>query len=1114
MVENKIKKKPSFDQDPLVLRNIAEAWRFFKSCWFNPVYGLENALIDLLPHQLIAVYDHLLPQNRLRFLLADDAGAGKTIMTGLYLIEMLQKKKFKRVLIICPAGLVFNWYEELIKLFQLPFSIITGEICRKKEKILDDFAILSIDTAWRVEEIIKNSTPWDIVIFDEAHKLSVDLDKYGMPSPTNRYRIAEVFSRMCIHLLLLTATPHQGKDYPYFGLWKLLEPSIFLNPEALKKYFQERPKERNNYILRRLKEDMIDNNGEPLYPTRICKSISYPFSDLEQTLYNSVTKYVSERYARAEERKRSAVNLAMTIIQRRMASSTYSLLRSLENRKEKLLIFKETLKSKKQINQRIQKKLDQLKDVLIEKTSEEEIPSSDSEENETNEKELMGSTDSNSLDELNVEIDEIDVLITLSKKVLEQKNESKWIHLKNAIQNIKDPLNIEKTDEIKILIFTEYRDTKKFLIDRLNEIGYTGRIAEIDGTMKMKERREQIKLFKSKGYRFLVATDAAGEGINLQFSWVLINYDIPWNPARLEQRMGRIHRYKQKHDPVLIFNIIAHDSREGRVLEVLLDKLNIIKKAFIESFPDDNGADKVFDIIGEQFVNIPLNEIIIRAFIDLKDERDAIKIVNETLKADNVFNSIKNSRNFEGGYQNVKNLLGRVKDIQQEGEKYKLMPEYIKLFFKNAVNFLGYSIKGETDEIFSVEPYDHFISSISKIYPDEIQNKFSFNPKKALPDSFEELKAIFLHPSEPVFEAIKDLFLSRTETIAKKGALFLEPGGQEPYLFNLISVNIYKRPPNGQFDSQENSFRDVIKSFLFAFKRDSNGVFKEIKIHHLLDLVPVFIPASSKSKINVRDRIPSELIDSLDNLDEIYSYINNNYLNNEISTLKVESKNYKNKIRESIRSAYNLEEYNLVKIKKNLREAIINDEPLSRMKFKDISKKLVNLKIQLKSDLETLSSKSNEFKIGNPENILIAAVLPTNIDEESEKIKFDCVRSEIVAMNLVEQYEKDEGAIKFERVENPWTGAGYDIISERGNETRFIEVKGRLGINSIDLTDNEWARAAIERERYFLYLVFNCKEENPELWIYQDPFGKIRFKQKTIITINVSQIKEGGIKVR
>ena len=606
-----------FAAKPDVVAAVAEVTRLAYGHLFNPAFATEISLIDPLPHQRIAVYEYMLSLSPLRFLLADDAGAGKTIMTGLYLREVFMRHLMKRVLIVPPAGLVGNWERELRTLFCLHFRIVRGDDARTGNPFAgpdSDRLIVSVDTLAgermfaRLREAVVSGTalPYDLVVFDEAHKLAADREQDFHVRKTDRYKLAEALAGLpddaarwdlgwsATNILLLTATPHMGKNFPYYCLWRLLAPTELATFDAFQAFPQAH---RRRHFIRRTKEEMVRFDGRPLYPQRQCDTLSYTLSPAEQHLYDATTDYITETYNKARILNHSAARLAMSVFQRRLVSSTYALLRSFERRLERLDEAIELVRAGRACElDRHQQHLGKTQDFFETHTADEDADETHKRErHEEFEENALGSLVALTLSDLQHERSEVETLVGHARRLANAGEDSKFEKLRAVLR---DPNFAHE----KFIIFTEHRDSAEFLVRRLEGLGFTGQVALIHGGLDYREREAQVELFRQSpdqgGATYLVATDAAGEGINLQFCWLMVNYDVPWNPARLEQRMGRIHRYGQKRDPVIIVNLIAGETREGRVLKTLLDKLEHIRKQL--------GSDKVFDVVGRLFENVSL----------------------------------------------------------------------------------------------------------------------------------------------------------------------------------------------------------------------------------------------------------------------------------------------------------------------------------------------------------------------------------------------------------------------------------------------------------------------------------------------------------------------------
>ena len=700
-----------FNGDPDRLFLFAECLRLTHGFQFNPAFASEISRIDPLPHQRIAVYEHMLTREPLRFLLADDAGAGKTIMTGLYVREMLMRERIRRVLVVPPAGLVGNWERELRTLFRLRFRIVSGPGTRSRNPFAgpgSDLAIVSLDTI-RGETAFRaladsDTSPYDLVVFDEAHKLGASSNR-GRVDKTQRYKLAEALAGCppvpeyaalgwsARHLLLLTATPHMGKDSPYHHLWRLLDHQVFGAEEAFRRFPR---RARARHFIRRTKEEMVDFEERPIFRERRCDTFGYdltPGPDGERDLYDRTTAYLRHSYNLATG-NRQAVKLAMGVFQRRLASSTWALLRSFERRIEKVHQLIADIESGRIDSaglDRAQRRLDRRhrSDFFDRHDAADDLRDDHSRErNEDYEDAVLGAVAAVTVEELREEIATLRDLGRRARRLIDSGRESKFERLREILESP------EHADD-KWLVFSEHRDTVDYLVRRLEALGHAGRVATIHGGMGWEDREEQVERFRDRdGARFLIATDAAGEGINLQFCRLMVNYDIPWNPARLEQRMGRIHRYGQKHD-VRIVNLISTKTREGRVLKVLLERL--------ESIREELSSDKVFDVIGRLFENRSLREHMRAALTD-EGEREARARIEATVASGAVRNLDERDVAHYGRPGDVTRRLGTLK-AEVERERYlHLLPANVRCLIELACPVLGLSVRGDLDGSFALAP--------------------------------------------------------------------------------------------------------------------------------------------------------------------------------------------------------------------------------------------------------------------------------------------------------------------------------------------------------------------------------------------------------------------------
>ena len=830
----------------LAVRAMVEGERLAYGHLANPAFATEVSKIDPLPHQRIAVYDHMLKQPRLRFLLADDAGAGKTIMTGLYIREMLARRLIQRILIVPPAGLVGNWQNELRELFGMEFSVVTGsDLSTRSANPFSsgpnsDHVICSIDTL-RGERAFSRLAeagvmPYDLVVFDEAHKLSARQDADLTIRRSARYELAEALAGVpnrkskwnlgwnARHLLLLTATPHMGKDYPFFALWKLLDSQTFSTIDA----FRAIPRmNRERFFMRRTKEEMVTFDGKPLYPKRTADTFSYDLTQgpvSEQALYDQTTEYLRYIYNCAKPLNRTAARLALGVFQRRMASSTYALLRSLERRLQRLDAVIEDVVSGKIDLVKLAEQAERLQaddDPFDARTADEEAGGEGVEENECSEMEILGIFVATTIADLNTEKEYVTNLLTLARQIQDLGHESKFKRLRGIIED-------KRFRHEKLLVFTEHRDTLTYLQSRLNGLGFTGQVASIHGGMNYLQRGDQVAFFKKPieegGARIMVCTDAAGEGINLQFCWVMANYDVPWNPARLEQRMGRIHRYGQKRSEVFIVNLIAGKTREGRVVKILLDKLESIRKEL--------KSEKVYDVIGRVFEGKSISDYMRRSLEGEDMERLALDLGGELTK-EQVAAIAERERQLYGGGGDVAKRLPALKE-QMASEVYsQLLPGYVWQFAQDASLLLHLRLQSIDETSFRLLPTR--ARALDPLLPlFEAQGRNQFDITFSRPPRGEG-GPVWVHPGEPVFDRLGEMVNMEAMPHALRGAVVVDPSASSSYLLHLASVAIVRRadPSLTALATDE-----VLEQSLIAMQQQEDGTMTVRPIEEFLLLEP------------------------------------------------------------------------------------------------------------------------------------------------------------------------------------------------------------------------------------------------------------------------------------
>src|SRR5450432_748060 len=597
----------SFDGDGKLFRLVSEAHRINLAHLFDPLLAIHTSMVDPLPHQITAVYGEMLPRQPLRFLLADDPGAGKTIMAGLLIKELLIRGDLHRCMIVCPGNLAEQWQDELYQRFQLPFEILTNDKLESTRTgnwfSENSMAICRLDKLSRNEDVQAKlaNTDWDLVVCDEAHKMSATY--FGSEVKyTKRYRLGQLLGQLTRHLLLMTATPHNGKPEDFQLFLALLDSDRFEGRARDGVHTVDA----SDLMRRLVKEQLLKFDGTPLFPERRAYTVSYKLSDAEASVYKSVTDYVREEFNRADslgnEGRKGTVGFALTILQRRLASSPEAILQSLRRRKERL---QRRLRDEQILKRGGALQDDQRLPSLTEEDIDELDDAPDSEVEEAEETVVDQATAARTIAELQAEIEILKKLEALALKVRRSGTDKKWEKLSSILQNQAEMFDAQGHRR-KMVIFSEHRDTVNYLTERLRALlGAPEALVIVHGGMGREERTKAQEGFKQdKDVLILLATDAAGEGINLQRAHLMVNYDLPWNPNRLEQRFGRIHRIGQT-EVCHLWNLVAKNTREGEVYLRLLEKLNEERKAL---------GGQVFDVLGRlTFEDKPLRELLLEA---------------------------------------------------------------------------------------------------------------------------------------------------------------------------------------------------------------------------------------------------------------------------------------------------------------------------------------------------------------------------------------------------------------------------------------------------------------------------------------------------------------------
>ncbi len=772
----------SFDGDGALFRLVSEAHRIKLAHLFDPLLAVHTSLVDPLPHQITAVYDEMLQRQPLRFLLADDPGAGKTIMTGLLIKELMARGDLKRCLIVSPGSLVEQWQDELDSRFHLPFEIMTNdklEAARTGNWFHENpLVICRLDKLSRDEDVQAKleQTDWDLVVCDEAHKLSATY--FGNEVKyTKRYRLGQLLAGLTRHFLLLTATPHNGKEADFQLFMALLDGDRFEG-----KFRDGVHQVDTSDMMRRLvKEQLLKFDGTPLFPERIAYTVSYAFSDAEADLYRRVTSYVREEFNRAEalenDGRKGTVGFALTILQRRLASSPEAIYQSLKRRRERLekrLREEQLLKRGEDVRIDLGAGVPALNADDIEDI--EEAPDTEVEEAEG--RILDQATAARTIAELRAEIDLLTDLEKLALKVRQTGTDRKWDELSKLLQNNSEMFDAHGHRR-KLVIFTEHRDTLNYLAERIRAlIGRPEALVTIHGGVGREDRRKAQEAFThDKEVEILVATDAAGEGINLQRAHLMVNYDLPWNPNRLEQRFGRIHRIGQT-EVCHLWNLVAKDSREGEVYHRLLEKIDEERKAL---------GGQVFDVLGQlTFEDRPLRELLLDAirYGDRPETKARLfQVVDKALDRQHLLELVEGRALTHDAMDVTK--VRAIREDMERAEARRLQPHFIAAFFLEAFRGLGGAVHEREGKRYEIKHVPSLIRNrdrqIGRGQP-VLQRYERITFEKDLISLAGKPLAAFVCPGHPLLDSTLDLVIERHRDLLKRGAILVDDAdpGEDP----------------------------------------------------------------------------------------------------------------------------------------------------------------------------------------------------------------------------------------------------------------------------------------------------------------------------------------------
>ena len=785
----------AFDASGEEFKLAAEAYRINLAHLFDPMMAVHTSNVEPLPHQITAVYESMLPRQPLRYVLADDPGAGKTIMAGLFIRELLMRADAKRILIVAPGSLVEQWQDEMFEKFGLSFTLFSREQVEQSRggNPFDDIDLMVA----RVDQLSRNEdhqeklrlSHWDLIVVDEAHKLSASY--FGNKvNKTKRFQLGELLGSITRHFLLMTATPHNGKEEDFQLFMSLLDSDRFYG-----KFRDGAHKVDVTDLMRRtVKEEMLRFDGTKLFPDRRAITANYKLSDPEAALYTAVTDYVKEEMNRADKldgQRKGNVGFALTSLQRRLASSPEAIYQSLKRRCNKLKrrVEEEKLRNR---GQTLAEALN-VNDVSEDFWESADTMSPDDYE-DFEEAVVDQATAAQTIQELEAEIIILEALEEQAKQVVHSGQDRKWDELSNLLQS--PTMREESGRQRKLIIFTEHRDTLNYLVIKIRGlIGNEEAVTMIHGGIKREERRKVQELFRNDpATRVLLATDAAGEGVNLQNANLMVNYDLPWNPNRLEQRFGRIHRIGQT-EVCHLWNMVAAETREGDVFQRLFEKLEVEREAL---------GGRVFDILGEVFDDKSLKDLLIEAIRYGEDPEVRSRLLRKiegALDTAHLENIIKRNALCEEVMSTER--LFAVKEEMEKAEARKLQPYFIRSFFNQAFQQLGGELRPREQGRYeithvpaNIRERDRQITGRDRRNADAVLRRYErVCFEKQFVRVIERVgapMASLMHPGHPLMQSVTDLVLEQHRNKLKQGAVLVDPSdmGITPKVMFIIDHSV------------------------------------------------------------------------------------------------------------------------------------------------------------------------------------------------------------------------------------------------------------------------------------------------------------------------------------
>ncbi|MCW3047077.1 MAG: rapA [Solirubrobacterales bacterium] len=1041
---------------------VAECQRIKLAGLSDPMLAVTTSDIQPLPHQLRAVYGELLPRTPLRFLLADDPGAGKTIMAGLYIKELILREDVKRCLIVAPGGLVDQWQDELYLKFGLAFEIFTPQL---SETVFGASAfeqhpllIARMDQLARNEDLVAElaKSEWDLVVVDEAHRMGAHYFG-GKLEKTKRFQLGELLGDVARHLLLMTATPHSGKEEDFQLFLTLLDRDRFEGKYQAKIHAAD-----TSGVMRRMvKEDLLTFDGKPLFTERIAETVPYELTELEQDLYEQVTTYVREGMNRAEKldgKRRNTVGFALTVLQRRLASSPEAIYRSLERRAARLERRKQEILDGAAIGEpRAADVVGDLNEFDDDEFSAEEL--------ESIEDELVdAATAARTVEELDAELLDLRDLIKAAARVRASDTDRKWSELRTILEDNTLAAPGSGVERRKLIVFTEHRDTLEYLARRIGSLlGRPEAVKAIHGGVRRAQRRQITEEFThNPACQVLLATDAAGEGLNLQVAHLMVNYDLPWNPNRIEQRFGRIHRIGQR-EVCRLWNLVADNTREGEVFARLLLKIEEQRKAY---------GGKVFDVLGTAFSETPLRTLLIDAirYGELPETKAKMEKVIDAGVARGIEELLVERALATDAMQHAD--IAQLRALMDEARARRLQPHYIEGAFRTAFTRLGGKIRRREQGRFEITHVPAQLRTIGRGPIASRYERVTFDIEHVLDES--GARAELLAPGHPLHNTVTDETVARWHETLERGTVLVSPTVQEPRLLVGVIEEIA--------DATETA---VARRFSYAFI-DEHGSVEAAGPAPYLDCVAAPL---------TNEVIAARALPWLAEAEErAASWIIANQVPAFLSEVKLRREAELHRVRDQVGRRLDQESNRLI-----LEAMVAQEQEQAGKKPKESHTSLM-----LKSaDLEgrrtarlALLDRQLQMQAKPPRVVTAALVLPlatveTQIPDDAPMHAVETKEVERRGVDLVLATERMLGRSP---VEQAFNNPGFDVLSVRDGEDPIrIEVKARIaGAEDFFVTHNEVLTALNSAPRYRLALVRVDPRgpEHDEVRYLENPFGR------------------------